>query len=177
MSMIFGLLLIAGIIVTLFGFINLIKPFWIIRSQKQAGYVAIAGVLVVIISMVGGLSTVGNKSDTLEADQVNTSDETSDEDEIESSNEGPALDEPEEEPAAEEEEDSEVTKAEYDQIKNGMSYKEVVSIIGFEGEENSQNEIAGTKTIMYTWMNDNGSNMNAMFQNDKLIQKAQFGLK
>ncbi|SIT08062.1 DUF3862 domain-containing protein [Kroppenstedtia eburnea] len=73
--------------------------------------------------------------------------------------------------------DNEVTKAEYDQIKNGMSYQEVVNIIGFEGEENSQNEIGGTKTIMYTWMNPDGSNMNAMFQNDKLVQKAQFGLK
>ena len=30
---------------------------------------------------------------------------------------------------------------------------------------------------MYMWQNSDGSNMNAMFQNDKLVNKAQFGLK
>lgn len=31
--------------------------------------------------------------------------------------------------------------------------------------------------VMYQWVNSNGSNMNTMFQNDRLIQKAQFGLR
>lgn len=73
---------------------------------------------------------------------------------------------------------------EYQQIQNGMSYSSVVSIIGAEGEEMSRNKIDGVpgvmdsvETIMYQWVNSNGSNMNAMFQNDKLMQKAQFGLK
>ena len=72
----------------------------------------------------------------------------------------------------------------YKQIQNGMSYRKVVSIIGSEGEESSRNKIDGVpgvmssvETVMYQWVNGNGSNMNAMFQNDKLIQKAQFGLK
>jgi len=30
---------------------------------------------------------------------------------------------------------------------------------------------------MYQWVNPGGSNMNAMFQNNKLIEKAQFGLQ
>lgn len=80
-------------------------------------------------------------------------------------------------PAPAPKEDKTVTLEEYNKIKNGMSYKEVVKIIGFEGTENSQNELAGVKTVMYTWQNDDGSNMNAIFQNDKLTQKAQFGLK
>ena len=29
---------------------------------------------------------------------------------------------------------------------------------------------------MYSWKNANGSNMNAMFQDGRLISKAQFGL-
>ncbi len=65
-----------------------------------------------------------------------------------------------------------------------MSYKKVVSIIGTDGEEMSKNKIDGipkvmdsVETVMYQWVNSNGSNMNAIFQNDKLIQKAQFGLK
>lgn len=76
-----------------------------------------------------------------------------------------------------EEEDNEVTMEEYKKIKNGMSYEEVVEIIGFEGTEMSSNELAGIKTIMYSWQNADGSNMNAMFQNNKLNSKAQFGLK
>jgi hypothetical protein len=30
---------------------------------------------------------------------------------------------------------------------------------------------------MYSWQNDSGSNMNAMFQNGKLVNKAQLGLR
>ena len=69
-----------------------------------------------------------------------------------------------------------VTKAEYNQIREGMSYAEVRSIIGAPGEEQSRSDLAGTTTVMYSWMNSNGSNMNAMFQSDRLITKAQFGL-
>ncbi len=77
-----------------------------------------------------------------------------------------------------------VTYDKYKRIEDGMSYSQVVSIVGAEGEELSRNKMPGVRgvmasveTIMYQWMNSNGSNMNAMFQNDKLMQKAQFGLK
>ena len=77
-----------------------------------------------------------------------------------------------------------VTYYEYKRIQTGMSYKQVVAIIGVEGEEISRSKMDGIpgvmesiETVMYQWLNNNGSNMNAMFQNDKLIQKAQFGLK
>lgn len=77
-----------------------------------------------------------------------------------------------------------VTFNEYKLIQTGMSYEEVTLIVGAGGEELSRNKIDGipgvmesVETIMYQWVNDNGSNMNAMFQNDKLVQKAQFGLK
>jgi hypothetical protein len=69
-----------------------------------------------------------------------------------------------------------VTKAKYDQILEGMSYEQVKAVIGKPGEELSRSDLAGYKTILYQWMNYNGSNMNAMFQNGRLIQKAQFGL-
>lgn len=70
-----------------------------------------------------------------------------------------------------------VTFEKYQKIENGMTYDQVKQIIGHEGEELSQNEIAGIKTIMYQWVNKNGSNMNAMFQNDDVVQKSQFRLK
>ena len=77
-----------------------------------------------------------------------------------------------------------VTKAKYDSIHEGMSYTQVVNIIGSEGEEVASNKLDGVPgvmpsitTKMYMWQNSNGSNMNAMFQNDRLNNKAQFGLK
>jgi hypothetical protein len=67
----------------------------------------------------------------------------------------------------------------YSKLQTGMSYEEVVSILGKQGEEMSSNDIGGYRTIMYKWDGDTGfgANMNAMFQNGELIQKAQFGLK
>ena len=76
-----------------------------------------------------------------------------------------------------------VTFAEYQNVRTGMTYQRTVEIIGFSGTEMSRNYLEGvsgvmesTTTIMYSWVNDNGSNMNAIFQNNKLVQKAQFGL-
>jgi hypothetical protein len=70
-----------------------------------------------------------------------------------------------------------VTLAAYMQIQNGMTYEQVQAIIGTDGEEISRSNIAGYSTVMYSWKNWNGSNMNAMFQNDQLVTKAQFGLR
>jgi len=70
-----------------------------------------------------------------------------------------------------------VTAATFAQLKTGMKYADVVKILGSEGEVLSESELGGTKTVMYQWKGDGISNMNAMFQNNKLINKAQFGLK
>lgn len=60
----------------------------------------------------------------------------------------------------------------------GISYSEVVGIIGRQGEELSRTSVPGLPTtVMYGWTNLDGSNMNAMFQGGSLIQKAQFGLR
>ena len=71
--------------------------------------------------------------------------------------------------------------AEYNQISNGHSYYQVREIIGAAGTEMSRSDLAGFTTVMYSWTNSNGSNMNAMFQGQadevpKLVTKAQFGL-
>lgn len=77
-----------------------------------------------------------------------------------------------------------VSMDKYNRVKPGMFYAEVVSIIGKDGEELSRSSVPGIQgvmppleTIMYQWRNSNGSNMNAIFQNNSLINKAQFGLK
>lgn len=69
-----------------------------------------------------------------------------------------------------------VTKSEYDFLQAGMSYLQVIRIIGFRGEDLGQSELAGISTVMYAWKNSNGSNMNAVFQDGALVSKAQFGL-
>lgn len=77
-----------------------------------------------------------------------------------------------------------VTKSEYARLSNGISYWDARQIIGESGEELSRNHMDGVPgvmqsidTVMYSWTNHDGSNMNAMFQNDRLMQKAQFGLR
>lgn len=86
---------------------------------------------------------------------------------------------PKEEPKQEEKKG--INKAEFDAIQNGMTYEEVVKIIGVEGEVMSESGTAGEEfhTVMYTWDGEEGfgANANAMFQDGKMINKAQFGLK
>lgn len=74
-----------------------------------------------------------------------------------------------------------ISKAEFDQIQNGMSYDEVKVIIGSDGEVLSETGQAGDQfhTIMYKWDGEKGfgANANFMFQEGKLQNKSQFGLK
>ena len=73
--------------------------------------------------------------------------------------------------------DGRITLAEFSALETGMSYDEAVSVLGKPGTEISVNEIAGTRTVMYQWDAESGANMNAIFQNDQLITKAQMGLR
>ncbi len=72
-----------------------------------------------------------------------------------------------------------ISKSEFEAIQTGMTYEEVVSIIGGEGELSSQVDIAGYNTKMYMWEGEGsiGANANVTFQNNSLTSKAQFGLK
>ena len=60
-----------------------------------------------------------------------------------------------------------------------MTYGEAVGVLGSPGTEQSRSNIADIVTVMYSWPGGGmlGANMNAMFQNDRLITKAQFGLR
>jgi hypothetical protein len=77
-----------------------------------------------------------------------------------------------------------ISKAEFDQIKSGMTYQQVVEIIGSEGEVLSESGTPGgtsldIHTVMYMWEGESGlgANANMMFQGNKLQNKAQFGLQ
>ena len=74
-----------------------------------------------------------------------------------------------------------ISKKEFEQIQSGMTYEEVVSIIGGEGEvlSESGNKGEDLHTVMYQWDGESGfgANANAMFQGGKLNTKSQFGLE
>lgn len=89
--------------------------------------------------------------------------------------------EPKQETKEEPKNDPNISKDEFDQIQNGMTYEEVVAIIGGEGEVMSEVGEKGTPyySIMYKYDGEKGfgSNANFTFQANKLQAKAQFGLK
>lgn len=65
-----------------------------------------------------------------------------------------------------------ISRDEFDQIQNGMSYEEVKNIIGSDGKVISENGQTGDQfyTIMYSWKSENGLGATArfMFQEGKL---------
>ncbi len=69
-----------------------------------------------------------------------------------------------------------LTIAQYEKIRNGMTYKQVVDILGSEGEELSRSEMGKNKTIIYIWKDENFSSISAIFFNDKLMSKSKSGL-
>ncbi len=70
-----------------------------------------------------------------------------------------------------------VSLAEFRQIQSGMTYAQVVSVVGFQGTEASRSDLGGISTVMYEWSNSGlGGNMNAMFQDGRMVSKAQAGL-
>jgi hypothetical protein len=67
--------------------------------------------------------------------------------------------------------------ANYNRLKNGMKYADVVSIIGPPSQELSRTAIGGHEAVMFTWqVGFLGANMNAMFENGRLVSKAQINL-
>ena len=69
-----------------------------------------------------------------------------------------------------------LTPEKYDKLKNGMTYKEVVEIMGSEGSEFSRSEIGRFTTLLYKW-EDGPANIIVTFSNDRLVVKSQSGVK
>ena len=72
-----------------------------------------------------------------------------------------------------------VSLGQFQQLRDGMTYAEAVAVLGSSGTEQSRSTIGDLVTVMYAWPGSGtlGANMNAMFQKDKLVMKAQFGLR
>lgn len=74
-----------------------------------------------------------------------------------------------------------ITMDEFNQIQAGMSYQDVVNIVGSLGELVSSVDIGDPqyKSEMYSWEGKGsiGANANVMFQGGTVSSKAQFGLE
>ena len=71
-----------------------------------------------------------------------------------------------------------ISMEEFSEIKTGMSYDEVIEIIGCEGELSSEVSVVDITSELYIWYGSDGiSNANVTFSNGKVMAKAQFGLE
>jgi len=61
-------------------------------------------------------------------------------------------------------------------LSSGEPYSSVVALVA-SGTEMSRVVSDGDATVAYSWTNPDGSNMNVIFQNNRLVSKAQAGLK
>lgn len=61
-------------------------------------------------------------------------------------------------------------------IKQGMTYEEVVALIGSEGKLLSQSSVAGIETADYQWESDGWGTATVMFQDGVVVNKTQFGI-
>lgn len=72
-----------------------------------------------------------------------------------------------------------ITLEEYNQIETGMTYEQVVEIIGSSGTLSTESNVADINTKIYTWYGNGsaGSNANVTFVNNSVQIKGQVGLK
>jgi len=67
---------------------------------------------------------------------------------------------------------------EFERIRTGMTRDEVAKVIESPGTETSRTDIAGAQTVMVRWDgNALGASVSGTFQNGRLINKVQIGLK
>lgn len=73
---------------------------------------------------------------------------------------------------------SALTLEKYNQIKNGMTYKQVVEIMGSEGTETMSSGDGKYKVTAYKWEGENAMQfINVYFMGDKLTSKVQNDVK
>lgn len=151
------------------------KPFW-----KKWWFWAIVVIVLIAIAANGGNSSNNT------AQPTSTTNETQKQTNSSNNNSTPVAantDQPkqttEQEKPNEPENKPTISKAEFEQIKTGMTYEEVVKIIGGEGNLLSETKIGNIHSVMYEWDGEGmiGANANFIFQNGKLQTKSQFGLE
>lgn len=121
------------------------------KSHKK---IIIVIVIIVLVALIGSCASgAGNKSDNSNSSSSTAS-----------------------QSAQQDKDSTKIDADKFAKIENGMTYDEVVSIIGSEGSEQSTNEIGGVKTTMYEWESDGWGVATITFQNGKVTNKTQFGV-
>jgi hypothetical protein len=76
-----------------------------------------------------------------------------------------------------------VSLAGFERLETGMDYGAACLALGAAGQELTRSRFAGEpgviepiETVVYGWINTDGTNVWATFQNDKLVSKGQSGL-
>ncbi len=72
---------------------------------------------------------------------------------------------------------ADLTQAKFNEVKNGMSYAEVKTVLGSDGEMTRMSKIGDNTTASYTWKGKKFSRIIMTFKNDSLENKTQVGLK
>ena len=70
-----------------------------------------------------------------------------------------------------------LTLEKYNQIKDGMTLKEVNDLLGKDGQESSSSRVGSTKIATYKWQGNDYEYIFCNFTNDKLTFKSQANLK
>lgn len=69
------------------------------------------------------------------------------------------------------------THAQFGQITTGMWHSRVIEILGGEGTVASETSWPGVRIVAVQWNNSDGSGLQITFENDRVVGKAQFGLR
>jgi len=78
--------------------------------------------------------------------------------------------------------DAVITLVTFDQIRRGMTYEQIVEIVGEEGvvfsDSSLEDDLDGEiKTIVYEWKNGDFSGMKVIIKDGKLFEKSQSELE
>lgn len=71
---------------------------------------------------------------------------------------------------------SRVSKSNYNKIHEGMSFSEVVEILGDDYDLSSNAGFMGVSSSCYVWERFDGANITIIFLNGKVFSKAEAGL-
>ena len=69
-----------------------------------------------------------------------------------------------------------ITREMFDAIEIGMAYNDVTGITGADGREMGRTAVEGRVTVIYSWINDDGSSITVLFEEERAIRKSQNGL-
>jgi hypothetical protein len=80
--------------------------------------------------------------------------------------------------------DHQISLADFDRLETGISYSGACLTLGANGQELARCQFGGEsgtiepiETVVYGWINADGANVYATFQNDRLISKSQTDLR